>query len=218
MHQDQNTPSTEPNKNEYLQPFAIACLAAICGFGYVYYDRGEVAPAIIVGGVGFLILFWVVLRGNKLKKQREKKASPSALTDSSAAFDRVRLWPKVVVSLSLLLLGIAISLYYAFGSALDREKTNDSLRSEAPQDDRVKRVRTIEFFLWHDLSENPHPSFADGVDAAVAELEIPIHSMEKNWPTGPMVVTFEGTAMDADEIFDALRSAGILTSGYTVVK
>ena len=75
MPHDKNTPSAESSNNEYLQPFVIATLAAIFGFGYVHYYAGDVTRALTVGGVSFLILFWVVLRGNNLKKQRESKAS-----------------------------------------------------------------------------------------------------------------------------------------------
>ncbi|GEM_PF-2155465 len=85
MPEHQDTQRTKANNNVYLQPFVVASLAAIFGFGYIYYYRGEIARALIVGGVIFLTMFWVVLRGGVLKKRRETSESLSLSTASTQA-------------------------------------------------------------------------------------------------------------------------------------
>lgn len=213
MPQDPNTPSAKPSNNEYLQPFIVASLAAIFGFGCIYYYRSDVTRALTVGGIAFLVLFWVVLRGNNLKKQRESNASPPA---SSKASKGASLWPGVAVA-CLLVSGLSIACYYTVTNALeDRAKTNRLLKSK--QDDAVKRVRKIELIFWRELP-NPNQSLDERVDEAAATLTIPVHSIEKNWPSGPIVVTYEGTARDAFAIQEAIRwKVGVPTDGYRFVE
>jgi hypothetical protein len=214
MAQDQNTPSAKPSNNEYLQPLAIASGAAIFGFGYSYYYGGDVTRALTVGGLAFLVLFWIVLRGNNRKKQRESKPSPPILTDTDEALRRDGFWGVVVAG--AILLGFAIALYFTVSDAIDRRaKANRVLQAE--QDDKVVRVRKIQLIFWRELS-NPNQVLADRIDEAAAALKIPIHSIEKNWPGGPIVVTYEGTAKDAYKIQDAIRWVGVPTHTYQFVK
>ena len=71
MPENENTPSDKPTASEYAQPLVVALMAGIFGFGYVYYSSGDLTRSLTVGGVCILVLFWVVLRGNNLKKQHE---------------------------------------------------------------------------------------------------------------------------------------------------
>lgn len=63
-------------------------------------------------------------------------------------------------------------------------------------------------------SLDPHPSFEPGLDAAIAALDFPILSIEKNFPNGPTFVVYKGSAKDAEEIHKALRGSGAAIRSY----
>ncbi len=81
MSKTENQPTDRPSASEYTQPLVIATLSGVAVFGYNYYSTADVTRALTVGGVAFLVLFWVVLRGNNIVKQRESKRLPP--TDSN---------------------------------------------------------------------------------------------------------------------------------------
>lgn len=77
MPENEHTSNDKSATSEYTQPLVVGIMAGIFGFGYIYYSSGDAIRSLCLGGVGFLLLFWVVLRGNNLKKQREKDAQES---------------------------------------------------------------------------------------------------------------------------------------------
>jgi len=177
MPEHQDTQRTKANNNVYLQPFVVASLAAIFGFGYIYYYRGEIARALIVGGVIFLTMFWVVLRGGVLKKRRETSESLSLSTASTQASGGRGARKKNAIACAVLM-GIPLVGYLIYAASAP-VKTDSSIQSTDQQGDEIKRVRKVEMIFWKELSKNPHPSFASSVDAAVDGLKFSVHNYGK---------------------------------------
>ena len=72
-------------QKQYAQPLIIGMLAGIGVGGYIYYQSADPTKSLALGGFAFLLLFWVVLRGNNLaeKKQRRGQQSSSKSNDAS---------------------------------------------------------------------------------------------------------------------------------------
>ncbi|QDS89932.1 hypothetical protein EC9_41340 [Rosistilla ulvae] len=116
----------------------------------------------------------------------------------------------------VVLVGFLIARF-SIGPTPSRSNPNRPDPTTAQNDDAERRIRKVSFNFWKELSSEPHPSFAGEVDKSIDSLEFPIHAVEKNWPAGPMVITYEGTAKDAFAIHQALRSAGVPTSSYQMI-
>ena len=85
MNEDVSTSNSKKNTNAYTQPLVLALLAGVFGFVYSYYYHGELLRALGMGGLTWLLIFWVVLRGNNIVKRRESKpkVTPTTLTANS---------------------------------------------------------------------------------------------------------------------------------------
>lgn len=72
-------------QKQYLQPLIVAMLAGVGVGGYIFYQSADTTRSLTIGGFAFLILFWVVLRGNKLieKKQAGVERTTSETNDAS---------------------------------------------------------------------------------------------------------------------------------------
>jgi hypothetical protein len=216
MSEHQRLPVIKPSRSQYVQPLVLAFLAGLFGFGYSYHSRGDVKHALFIGGFTCLVIFWVVLRGNKLVKQRESKSIVTSNSVMSKPSNWRRRWQIALIA-GTVLLGLLITLNYAINVLSRPQVLPPPPGYEPNEDDAVIRVRKISFRFWSEMSANPHPSFEPGVDAALAALDFPIHSIEKNWPKGPTVVTYEGTAKDAEKIYKALRSQGVPIHPHTTI-
>ena len=72
-------------QKQYLQPLIVGMLAGVSVGGYIFYRSADPMRSLTIGGFAFLILFWVVLRGNKLieRKQADVERTTSETTDAS---------------------------------------------------------------------------------------------------------------------------------------
>ena len=126
--------------------------------------------------------------------------------------------PIVTTVSSIALIVIVALASYAYYSASVSRRTVTSNQIQDARDDNTTRLREIELPFWRDISNNPHPSFKTSIRSSLESLEIQIHSVEYNWPTGPTVVSFQGTEKDSYEIYNALRSKGLPSGGYITTK
>lgn len=216
MPKDRSAPSVERTNSKYVQPLVVAFLAGIFGFGYSYYSRGELTRALGMGGITWLLIFWVVLRGNQLINKRESKSNVSSSIEGANPFKRQLKWRAIVI-VGLLLLGLLITVNYALSPGPRQPALGPPPGYEPKKDDSVSKIRRIHLFFWPKLSEDFDPSFEIEFDSAIADLDIPIIGVEKNWPMGSTVVTYKGIAQDAEKMYRALRSKGIKVSSYLPV-
>jgi len=111
------------------------------------------------------------------------------------------------------MIGISIFAYNKIRDANERSAKAEQQRQQE-EDDLVIRTRKISSSFYTEMSNNPHPSFEPGLDAAIAALEFPILSIKKKFPKGPTIVVYKGSAKDAEKIYKALRYSGVPISGY----
>ena len=74
MNQNEGSTSQQETKlNKQMSPLAIAGLAGGATIAWFMYQYSDIVRALSIGGLVFVLLFWVVWQGQKLEKQRKDK-------------------------------------------------------------------------------------------------------------------------------------------------
>jgi hypothetical protein len=214
MTHNQHPPKAKLTTSEYLQPLVIASLASAFGFSYSFYYHSDLRRALALSAVEFVVLFWIVLRGNRLVARRGKAIEDADSTKISSSYRQMIKWG-LLTFVFLILVGISIFAYREVLNANDRRAKQEQVRQQE-EADLVLRTRKFSCMFYSSMSPNQRPSFESEFDAAIAALEVPIVSVEKNWPEGPTLVVYKGSARDAEKIYKSLRLLLPITNYATI--